>query len=147
MIVHSLTPIPPCQIRAENRRARNTETWNDPEYQAREKEYLAAHPSCIYCGEPSEVAHHTRLEVYGRRAYYDLEQYTIPLCRHCHHGLHHGLKRCPECGGWMWPGQERCSKCESDEVKTARKIRKLRLNRARNQQQQKRYRDAKGGRK
>ena len=131
-MITTLTPHPPCEIRAANRHARNETIWGSPEWKAASKTYLAHHPICEYCGAPSEIAHHDEDWMYFQRdVYLDLERWATPACRSCHTMLRRGYMRCPECGGWMWPGRQRCSRCESDETRTARKIRKLRLNRAR----------------
>jgi hypothetical protein len=112
---HSIHCTCPQTTRAEFRKARNIDRWNDPQYRAIEAQLLKDNPECQYCGRPSTVAHHDEDWMYAtKEAYYNLANMT-PACHACHRHYRHGLEICPTClkagqHHYMMKGADECSR-------------------------------------
>jgi len=97
-------------IRIQNRQTKNRKRERDPARIAAVKEWCVGKLCTCGCGQPANCAHHPSDDLYEDE-WADLSQ-CEPWQSLCHHKHHKGFVRCPECGGWMKPGREKCSKCE-----------------------------------
>ena len=130
----------PQRIQITNRKARNRQRWRSPLWKQRVQEHIIGKPCECYryfgpniqpCGKPANTPHHDNGEDYEDDERYMDPANWIPFNSSCHHNLHKGLVRCPECGGWMHPGRVRCSRCDGwSGAKARRKRNGHRINHA-----------------
>jgi len=134
----------PQNIRIENRHRDNEEVWASPEWKAAVKETQPRHPYCCFCGDPSQVPHHDRFEVYGKPEYLDLDD-TRWMCHTCHRGTHKGRFQCPICRKVRSKlADTPCYRCVSSGDKQGITENKRARNDAKNRYNRKRYRQIRG---
>lgn len=109
----------PQEIRKDNRQARNREREANPERKAAVKAWCEGKTCTCGCGQPANCAHHPTNDLYEDE-WANLSE-CEPWQSFCHHMHHNGFVRCAECGGWMRPGKEMCSKCRGVTKATRRR--------------------------
>ena len=108
-------------IRINNRQYDNRKRERTPARRAEVKAWCSGKLCTCGCGRPANTPHHPHDGLYQDEYWADLRE-CEPWYHQCHHNYHHGLVRCPECGGWMKQGREKCAKC-SGWTRTAKKPR------------------------
>lgn len=101
----------PQAIAAANRKTRNRKREQDPAVRALVKAWCVGKVCSCGCGRPANMAHHPTDDLYASDIRYLNLDECEPFFHTCHHNMHHGLIRCPGCGGWMRQGSEKCAKC------------------------------------
>ncbi len=121
----SLTPRPPCDVRAGNRKKTNAKIRGSRAWREARDLFLIDHQICVYCGNPSSIVHHPEDSMYGEH-YLDFSRCEA-VCRSCHWYGHHGYERC-SCGqGWHKAGSEYCHYCLPNSVREQREVRTIKI--------------------
>ena len=102
----------PQRIRADIRQTKNRKRERTPARRAEVQKWCEGKTCTCGCGKPANTPHHPNDGRYDDEYWADLRE-CEPWYHICHRNHHKGWIRCPECGGWMRPGFDRCYLCSN----------------------------------